>query len=59
MSGCATVDDPMASELYDRDGEMWWRDGDTESWYLLGDYLMPRTLAEVNDNFGPLVKVVD
>lgn len=52
------MSDPVAvSELYDRDGELWWRDGDTESWYLLGDYLMPRTLSEINDRFGPLVKV--
>lgn len=48
---------PEATELYDRDGELWWRDGNGDRWYLLGDYFMPRTLAEINRNYGPLTKV--
>jgi hypothetical protein len=47
----------VPSELYDRDGELWWRDGDGDRWYLLGDYFLPRTLAEIDANYGPLTKV--
>lgn len=46
-----------ADELYDRDGDLWWRDAGTEGWYLLGDYLMPRSLAEIDARFGPMTKV--
>lgn len=46
-------------EVRDRDGELWWRDGDTESYYLLGDYSLPRSIAEIDDLFGPLVRILD
>ena len=47
----------MPRELYDRDGDLWWRDGNGDRWYLLGDHFMPRTLAEINANYGPMTKV--
>ena len=47
----------VPNEIYDRDGELWWRDGDGDRWYLLGDYFLPRTLAEIDANYGPLTKV--
>ena len=47
----------VTCELYDRDGDLWWRDGDGDRWYLLGDYFLPRTLAEIDANYGPLTKV--
>lgn len=47
----------MTCELYDRDGDLWWKDGDGDRWYLLGDYFMPRTLAEIDANYGPMTKV--
>ena len=49
----------MTCELYDRDGELWWKDGSGDRWYLLGDYFLPKTLAEVDALCGPLTKVVD
>ena len=47
----------MPRELYDRDGDLWWKDGDGDRWYLLGDYFLPRTLAEIDANYGPMTKV--
>lgn len=47
----------VTCELYDRDGDLWWKDGDGDRWYLLGDYFLPRTLAEIDANYGPLTKV--
>lgn len=49
----------MPHEIYDRDGDLWWRDGQMDAWYLLGDYSLPRSIAEVNELFGPLTKVVE
>lgn len=47
----------VTCELYDRDGDLWWKDGSGDRWYLLGDYFLPRTLAEIDANYGPLTKV--
>ena len=47
----------MPTELYDRDGALWWRDGDGDRWYPLGDYTLPRSIEEINRLYGPMVKV--
>ena len=44
------------AERYDRDGDLWYSEGD-DRWYLLGDRSLPRSLAELTELWGPMVEV--